>query len=387
MSAPLDIVRVMPFFHLGRGGSVAQAQASCAELARRGHRVRVLTSDLEQAPGVPRDRWLQQDGYDVFYARVSGSGRVPPYRQPGVAHALQHCLPEADVLCLHVGLTMLHARAARMAERSSTPYVYNAEGALCPTRLRDKRVRKAAFLRLFERAVVREADAIHAVTDKEAGDMIAQGAAPNRVHVIPNAVSAPTETVSRTGARRRLGWREDEFVVLYLGRRTAMKSPDVLLEGALELLGQGKMRLVLAGPDEGMAAQLAAIAERHGVADRVAQLDTVVGGQRLDLWSGADLFALPSLSEGLPLGPLEAAAHGLPLLVSPQCNLPQVAEYDAGRIVPVDHVAVGNALAEFVADRETLRRCADGARRMVAEEFALTEIVTRLESLYRELSR
>lgn len=386
MKRPLRIVRVMPFFHLRFGGSVAQALATCAELAARGHDVRVVTADLGQPPEVPRDAWSTRDGFQVWYGRVGALGRVPPYWQPQLRAPLAACLPGADVLCLHVGLTMTNSMARRLASRHAVPYVYNAEGALCPTRLRDKALRKRVFLALHERRTLREAAAIHALTQKEAHDAVAQGADPHRVHVVPNGVALPAASPTRAAARGRLGWADDEFVILFLGRLSAMKCPDVLLEASSALLASGRARLVLAGPDDGMAARLRERAAQLGLLDRVHLPGLVTGGARDDLWSAADVFVLPSRSEGLPLGPLEAAARGLPSIVTRACNLPEIASHDAGLVVDDGVAALQAALADVAGNVESRQRRAQNARDMVARHFSLGAVVDRLESLYAQLA-
>jgi len=386
MKRSLRIVRVMPFFHLRRGGSVAQALATCSELAARGHDVRVVTSDLDQPAEVARNAWSTRDGFRVWYGKVGLLGRAPPYWQPQLRDPIAACMADADVLCLHVGLTATNSLARRLAVRHAVPYVYNAEGALCPTRLRDKALRKRVFLALFERRTLRDADAIQAVTQKEANDALALGADVSCVHVIPNGVALPTTRTTRETARARLGWPTDEFVILFLGRLSEMKCPDVLLEAAASLLGPGRARLVLAGPDDGMAQLLRARAAQIGVLDRVHLPGLVVGDERENLWSAADVFVLPSRSEGLPLGPLEAAARGLPAIVTRACNLPEIAIEDAGAVVDEGVGPLRAALAEIAGDVNSLRRRSENARSMVGRHFAIGTVVDRLENLYAQLA-
>lgn len=382
----LRIVRLIPFFHHRWGGCVAQGFATSAALAARGHHVRVLTADIEQPPEVPRDAWVPRDGYQVWYARVGALGRVPPYWQPQLAAPLRTCLRDADVLCVNVGLSLTGAMARKLARGAGVPYVYNAEGALCPVRLRDKALRKRAFLALFERRVLRDAGAIHAVTRKEAADVVAQGADAARVHVVPNAVVVPDGASSRAAARAALGWPADEFVILFAGRLVAMKAPDVLLAAAAPLLRDGRARLVFAGPDDGMVAPLREQAQALGVVARVHFAGLLTGADLVAHWRGADVFVLPSHSEGMPLAALEAAANGLPLIVSEACNLPEVAACNAGAVVRVTTDDVRRALLELAGDVELRSVRAENARSMVVQHFSLPAVVERLERLYAQLA-
>jgi len=197
--ARLSIVRVMPFFSDRYGGPVVQARLVCKELAARGHRLRVISSDLGLEPTVPREEWLDRDGYRVWHGRAGLLQRRPPYPAGSLRPAIEAALSDTDVLCLNVGLTMLNDTGRRLARSRGVPYVYNAEGALCPDRLRVKRLAKRAFLRLVERPLLREAAALQAVSARERDDLIRQGAAPARITVVPNGVAEPPPV---TGAER-----------------------------------------------------------------------------------------------------------------------------------------------------------------------------------------
>ena len=80
----------------------------------------------------------------------------------------------------------------------------------------------------------------------------------------------------------------------------------------------------------------------------------VRGEDKRRLIAGADAFALASHSEGLPVAALEAMAAGLPVLLTPGCNLPEIAAVDAGLIVAPEAGVLAAGLARLFADPERL---------------------------------
>jgi glycosyltransferase involved in cell wall biosynthesis len=387
----LRILKVMPFFSWPFGGSVAQARLVCRELSRRGHEVRVLTTDLGAEPDAPREAWTVDpgDGYGVFRARAGALHAVPPYLPPRrLRAALAAEVARADIVCANVGLTLTSLAVARACARAGVPWVYNAEGSLSPARLRQKRWRKALFLRVCERSVLRGATAVQALTEGDASDLRALGTLPERIVVIGNGID-PERWTGGDRAAVRARWKVDEAttVILFLGRLAPEKGLDVMLDAAAPLLlGRADRRLVLAGPDGGVAAALERRARELGVAGSVHLPGPIPPELCRDALAAADVFAHTSRSEGVPIGVLEAAAAGLPLWVTDRCNVPEVAHYDAGTVDPLDAPRLRASLLAMLLDVDRRRRCADNARRMVRERFALPAVVDRLESLYRELA-
>lgn len=120
--------------------------------------------------------------------------------------------------------------------------------------------------------------------------------------------------VGRRDARAALGLPPDRAVVLHIGRHVAPKNPGFLLEAFAALLGRGvDAQLLMAGSGPLTPGLVATVAER-GLLGRVQLL-----GDRDDvprLLRAADLLALPSIHEGLPVAVVEAQAAGVRCLIA-----------------------------------------------------------------------
>ncbi|MEX0655223.1 MAG: glycosyltransferase [Phycisphaeraceae bacterium] len=390
MTTPLRITYLAPFFDPATqfGGPITSMRQLCRGMAGRGHQVRVVTTDLGVGPDLPRDRWVARDGYRIWYGQSRASTRPAPYHAPMLRAPLDEALADSDLLHLQLGLTLVNVLGRRRAQAHGLPYLYTPRGVLCPHRLRDRGWSKRLFLHAFERRIVHGAAALHALTPKERDDLLGQGGEPARIHVIPNGIDMgdPATWPSGEPFREAHGIASDAPLVLFLGRLQRVKGLDLLLEAfAAARRDVPGLTLALAGPDEGAAEAARRQAARLGVDDAVRFTGKVDGVMRLSAFRAADVFALTSYSEGLPVAVLEACAIGAPVLLTDRCNLPEVAEARAGRVEPADAGRLTAALREMLADRAELAAMGERARRMIDERFAITSVVGRIEMLYRQV--
>jgi len=158
--------------------------------------------------------------------------------------------------------------------------------------------------------------------------------------------------------------------VLAVGRLSAEKGFDVLIEAIGRLNRQGSpLRLLLVG-DGPLRSALSDAAAKAGVAELVefaGELDPAEVRARLHR---ADLFCLPSFSEGLPVSIMEAMAVGVPVVTTWVAGIPELAEsgVTALTVPPARPDALAEALLRLAGD-ETLRlRLAEAARRRVEEQ-------------------
>lgn len=119
---------------------------------------------------------------------------------------------------------------------------------------------------------------------------------------------------TRSQVRRQFGFDDDKFIIGHIGRFVPQKNQGFLIE-AFERLAELRddAMLVFVGTGEGEKAAKEAVLER-GIAERVRFL-----GQRddvADLYQAFDVFAMPSLYEGLGMVAVEAQASGLPCVIS-----------------------------------------------------------------------
>lgn len=207
------------------------------------------------------------------------------------------------------------------------------------------------------------------------------GVADSRLDVVHNAVASGAGVVSKETAAARLRLT-DRRVVLAVGRLSREKGHDLLIEACHRITGPLREQLVLVLAGEGPARpRLERQARRLGI---VARFD----GHQADVsayYAAADVFVLPSRSEGSPNVLLEAMAAGAPIVASAAGGVTEIVDRRSALLVPPgDPVSLGTAIGRLLAFPEVAHRLGDAARE-TARRFSPERRARHVLSLYRTL--
>ena len=271
--------------------------------------------------------------------------------------------------------------AARLA---GVPWVVHSEHGRDLEEAHGMRARRA----LARRVLYRLADAVVTVSE-ELGDWIAaQARVPrSRLLEIPNGVDVRRFRAlpERGAARARLGLPAQGRVVGTVGRQDPVKDHGALLRAFARLhAAHPDVWLAMVG-DGPRHAALRSAARDLLVDDRVA-----FAGHRDDVAEvlpAFDVFALPSVTEGMSNALLEAMAAGLPCVATAVGGNPELVEHRrSGLLVPAGDVpALAAALGQVLGRPHLARKLALAGRRRVEERFTLAAMVARYEGLYASL--
>lgn len=386
---PLSLVMATPFLAPARGygGPPTVVDGLCAALAERGHSVRAIATDLGLPEQVPRDRWIPRGpGRQVYYARGPAWSRAAPFWVPALTRPLAQALSDAADLChLHLGFTALNVQASRRARRCGVPTILSPHGVYGEAHLRHRALLKWGFRQAFERRVVHQARAVHALTQVERRAVHRVFGSTVPVTVVPNGITvppAPATQVDPGPDRAR--------TVLYIGRIHALKGMGLLVPSfaAASCRMSVPWRLVVAGPDDGGRAEAEALAAEHGGSERVSFVGPLYGDAKAEALLAADIVALTSRAEGLPLCILEACAHARPVLITEACNLPEIRTARAGRCCECTPESVTAGLHALMAASDD-ERAAAGIRgwELARDRFSWPRVAEHMEGLYRETLR
>jgi glycosyltransferase involved in cell wall biosynthesis len=194
---------------------------------------------------------------------------------------------------------------------------------------------------------------------------------------------APATGRTSGEVRAELGLDGDSPVVVAVARLSAQKALDVLVHAIARARTMPLLAVVGEGP---LQRDLEELAERvaPGRVRFLGWRDDVA-----DFVAAADVFALSSVWEGVPLAAQEAILLGTPVVATNVGGMAElVVDGEGGRLVaPGDPDALARALDEVLADRALAETYAAKARSLITARFSTSAMLARLEAAYLATTR
>jgi glycosyltransferase involved in cell wall biosynthesis len=339
------------------------------------------------------------DGVGVVRVPPAGPARTGKYAMvPAAMAALRRAAPAHDVVVVRgtrvLGLPGL--LAARMARRpvvlqpevngEMTGEVYTWGTAL------DRPVpRRAIGMAVAARnRLLRDADAFVAMSRLIHDEIVAAGVAPERVRTIPHGVDTdrfrPATAEERAALRRQLGLPAEAIIVTFTGRLLRGKGLEALVEAFQSPLAH----LVIVGSGTGQALSVEEWVRQRVASGDLAGRVTMTGrvDNVEDYLRASDVFAFPSVFEGLGLSLIEAQACGLACVASRTGGIVDVVEDGkTGLLVTpgrVDELAA--ALRELLTDEARRTALGTAGRVRAVRDFDIRDSLDRYRALFHELA-
>jgi len=363
----LSIVGVDP--ELGFGGGETQVLGLTRALAAGGHRTELICD--------PAGRLWEQ--------ATAASVRCHPIRIRNAIDLAAGVKLRAILKRERYDVVHFHTSRAH----SMAPLARGFGSTLVVTRRMDYRPNRVFAPYLYNRAV----DGVIAISGGVADSLAAAGVDRARVSVVHSGVDCehfrPPTAQERAEARGALGISEDDVVISAIGALEQRKGHRHLIEAIGALVAANKsleLKCFIAGQGSiNRLLQNEVAIVRCG--DRI-KLPGRIDDARGILWA-SDVFAMPSLKEGLGVAALEAMASGLPVIASDVGGLREVVEDGRTGIIvaPANSAAIASAIGRLAESGELRAQMGSAARARVVEKYSVERMAAETLALYRECVR
>lgn len=356
------------------------------QLALRGHRVDVYTTDAfdRQRRRTASDNPFTGNPKLTVLRNLSNtfSYRYKAFLAPTAFINLPGAVKQFDAVHIHEIFTPLAAAAAHACKRNHVPLFVSAHGTLSDFHLKHRGGVKNIFLRLF-RSDFQSAKGYIAATKEEEREYEAFGIDRSNTHHILNGINTSEfeKLPSRGSFRAAYGIPPNAYLLLYIGRINHLKGLDVLVS-ACARLDTIPYRLVIGGTDDGYLETLQSKIRQLKMEQEVVFPGVLAGDKKLQALADADIFVYPSPAEGFSLAILEAAAAGLPLVITTGCKFPEAERSGAGRVVDASAEGLARGIQSLLGNPKKLKHAGDAAKRLVQKQYSIQSMARSLELLY-----
>ena len=375
--------------------------------------VRALSMAQQDAGDQPRVLSVEDDGEAIGPWPAGSPEFLSACHFPGMI-----VLPDMDERLDQINPQVLHTHGIwsylsigvpRWARKHDRPYIVSPHGMLDAWALENSKTKKKVASALYERRHLKRAACLHALCASEADSIRAFGLK-NPIATIPNGIEIPQSKTKDTRYKRK---DADKKLMLFLGRLHPKKG----LENALRAWAaasnsssagghQKNWQFVIAGWDQGdHEVKLKQLCEELGLsfaevpAKQFLSLEAssgqmsgfsvvfvgpLFGELKAQLLERANVFILPSFSEGLPMSILEAWAYELPVVMTDYCNLPEGFDADAAIHIDTEVESMSAGMIKMIecSDAELKGMGVNGLN-LVKEKFTWPTIAAQMGELYQ----
>ena len=351
----MKILQVIPHYvpAFRFGGPLRVAHSLGKTLVAKGHDVTVCTTNLKDDNSVldiPLGKPVFIDGVKVFYEEVQ---KLKWGYSPSIKYRIIKEIKTADIVITHFHYQYASYIAGVLARREKKPLIVFAHGSLNKRGiLRKNTVLKYLYINLFEKKNFREAAFIvfNCEEERELSYYSENG------KVIPNGIDPAefSKSPSRALVQQKYPQLSNKHVFLFLGRLNyRQKGLEILLPAFYKAVNNNpKIHLILAGPDErGGELLVRREISALGLEKYVTMTGMLDDFNKLGVFKVADIFILPSPSEGLSIALLEALYMNFPVITTTGVGFNKVVNANkVGVIIDYDQDQLTEAILLFTED-------------------------------------
>jgi glycosyltransferase involved in cell wall biosynthesis len=295
------------------------------------------------------------------------------YNQFDIVHIHElrhHFSPYISKLCIQQGI----------------PYIITPHGTLFTRG--ESVLRKYIFDRIYGDRIVKNAKNITTLTPQERNEIQSLFHLDEaKYYELPNGIDPEKyQNESDQGIfKAELGIKNEDKIILYLGRIHKNKGLDLLVE-AFNLITAQDVYLVIAGVPEGGQGKymnkLLDTVNKSDTDNRVKFAGFLEGQSKINAYRSAEIFVLPSRYESFGLVILEAMACGCPVVTTDAIALAELLQSnEAALISKLSATDLAEKINLLLTNGELHNRLTENAYRLI-EEFSWKNCAEKLEKLY-----
>lgn len=349
-----------------------------------GHQSYVITTRKGlKAYDFPQNMFYNQHGVYVLYNNESIVPSIPNKTK----HFIKICNP--DIVHLTAIFTPLSLYSAALANYYRIPIVWSPRGELLHYTFNSKRLKKWIYLKnpLFRKLIAKSN--FHFTSSEEKKETIEILRNVLKIDISLNQNYEIPNVIDKIGPVKIKPQKYKFDYILFLSRIAPKKNIETLINAFSLAKIPSSYKLVIAGwtgEDIDYSGKLKKLVHDLNLGDRVIFTDVRIEGcEKIEIYSNAKLFVLPSYSENFGMVVLEALSYGICVIASKKTPWETLETKKCGFWVEPDIENLTLALNEYFSlPSEVLESMSENAIRL-SEEFLGQQLVNQYVEMYTNI--
>ena len=243
--------------------------------------------------------------------------------------------------------------------------------------------KKMLFGFLFQKRILKNTELIQINnTDEQADLKRFLGFQHPNVQIIPNGMNLKDfeKLPPKNTFRDKFSILKAQKIVLFLSRINLKKGLDLLLPAFKEIsLKIDDCLLIMAGPDDGYLAETERFIKENHLENRIKLVGMLTGNDKLAAFADADIFALPSHSEGFSIATLEALISGVPSLLSDRVGFGEaIRANNAAHLIDLNVASIVAGLTQMLDNQTYCQELSQNGITLVKNNYDIEIVAKRL---------
>jgi glycosyltransferase involved in cell wall biosynthesis len=380
----MRVLQVIPSIDPSYGGPSIALIDLAKSLSSLGITSEIITTDLGMKNGVNYGQIVDFRGVKVrYFPRILKSWLPRDFAlSPQLYRWLTLHITDYDVVHIYGLFSYPNSVAADIAYRAGIPYVIKPCGMLDPWCLKQRALKKRAYLKLVGDRLLKNASAVMFTTKEESNISYKPKTQP-KSFIIPLGVdlSGRTKVIDDN-----FSFPADKKIILFLSRIDPKKGLDLLIPALKRLYSvRNDFIAVIAGNGNAeYETRIRHLVESSGLNEVTHFVGFVDGEKKYHLLEKASCFVLPSYQENFGVSVIEAMGVGCPVVISDQVNIyHDVLSAGAGRVVRCEVDDVFIAIDDLLNNDAARHTMSINGQKLVSEKYNWEKIGSEILQMYQ----
>lgn len=391
----MKILQVSQSFYpcFDSGGVPRVAYEISKELIAMGHEVTVYTTNSCIEINANNKHPQKLENMTIYYfknlsRRLRSKFQIAnPYYIPFIARKE---IKNYDIIHIHEHRTILAVIVHYYAKKNNVPYIIQSHGSVMP--FYQKTLLKKLFDRLWGYNILHDASKVIAVTNTELEQYKKMGVDEKKIVVLPNGIdlSILDHLPDKGKFRRKYSIKENEKIVLYLGRIHKIKGIDILLNAFLEITKElNDVKLVIVGPDGGFLKTIEKQAKTLIDNGKVLITGPLYSEEKWEAYTDADVLVYPAIYEIFGLVPFEAILCDTPVVVTKNVGCGElIEEINCGYLVEYgDTQGLMDVISNIFENPDKQSKLVETGKKYIINNLNWKKIANEVEKVYENCIR